>query len=122
MLDDFTIAQRVQDIQRDYAAHVAEIIVLRVTEETLKLRLNFENDSSLRVTERWQDGARFRYSYYWLNSRSELIVGWDNVPHHADISTFPHHKHTAQQSTPQPSAESSLGDVIAFIHSKIDKN
>lgn len=118
MSTDMTVVQRIQKIQRDFAAFAAEIVVLRVTEETFKLRLNFEDGSRLQVTERWQSGTQFRYSYYWLDAQDELIVGWDNVPHHAHISTFPHHKHITQQSTPQLSEETSLVDVLAFIQNQ----
>ncbi len=34
------------------------------------------------------------YSYYWLDPEGNIIEGWDNAPHHPEIESFPHHRHT----------------------------
>ncbi len=34
-----------------------------------------------------------KYSYYWMTPAGALIQGWDNAPHHVDVSTHPHHTH-----------------------------
>ncbi len=36
---------------------------------------------------------RLKYKYHWLSRDRTLISRWDNVPHHRDIDTFPHHVH-----------------------------
>jgi hypothetical protein len=33
-----------------------------------------------------------RYAYH-ISKGSELIIRWDNAPHHKQIKTYPHHKH-----------------------------
>ena len=33
-----------------------------------------------------------RYAYHVSNG-SQLVIRWDNAPHHRQISTFPNHKH-----------------------------
>lgn len=35
------------------------------------------------------------YSYHWQKAGGSLIKRWDNVPHHKEIDTFPHHLHLA---------------------------
>ncbi|MBE9594183.1 MAG: hypothetical protein IMF19_11995 [Proteobacteria bacterium] len=41
-----------------------------------------------------------------LQSESkELIARWDNVPHHPDLSSFPHHKHDKNGVHPSDSAD-----------------
>ena len=34
---------------------------------------------------------RLKYKYHLQSESGDLIARWDNVPHHRDISTFPHH-------------------------------
>lgn len=33
------------------------------------------------------------YSFHWQTDKGVLIKRWDNVEHHKEISTFPHHIH-----------------------------
>ena len=32
-----------------------------------------------------------KYKYQWQFETGDLITRWDNVPHHREIATFPHH-------------------------------
>ena len=36
---------------------------------------------------------RIKYKYQWQKENDDLIVRWDNVPHHKEIDTFPYHMH-----------------------------
>jgi hypothetical protein len=35
--------------------------------------------------------VRYRYHYSFVDNR--LIFRYDNAPHHAEVNSFPHHKH-----------------------------
>jgi len=35
------------------------------------------------------------YAYHYQNSEGALIFRYDNTAHHMNVTTFPHHKHTA---------------------------
>ncbi len=35
---------------------------------------------------------RDKYSYH-LQKNHELVIRWDNAPHHKELSTFPYHVH-----------------------------
>lgn len=85
----------------------------------VRFRLTFSDGSCLHVSEDWQSGALGAYSYYWLGSASNLIIGWDNAPHHASISTYPHHKHIGAQPNRQPSVERTLESVLTVIRSHL---
>ena len=37
--------------------------------------------------------GRPKYKYHLQSEAGDLITRWDNVPHHRDVSSFPHHKH-----------------------------
>jgi hypothetical protein len=33
------------------------------------------------------------YSFHWQSANGKLIKRWDNVPHHNEVDTYPHHLH-----------------------------
>ena len=37
----------------------------------------------------------YRYSYHYQDKDSNLIFRYDMAPHHKEIPSYPHHKHTA---------------------------
>ncbi|MBC8520454.1 MAG: hypothetical protein H8D26_00460 [Methanomicrobia archaeon] len=49
------------------------------------------NASVLHIRERYKDGELIKYSYHLM--KGDKVIRWDNVPHHKEISTYPHHKH-----------------------------
>ncbi len=57
----------------------------------LKIQARLINGWKLHV---WEHAApRFRRYAYHISKGSELIIRWDNAPHHRQVRTFPHHKH-----------------------------
>jgi hypothetical protein len=72
--------------------------------------------STLRVTESVNpEKDSTRYSYYWLTFGGDLIIGWDNAPHHKKINTYPHHKHIGGRKKVEPSEEKDLLSVMSHI-------
>lgn len=55
-------------------------------------RIVFYNGSILEFTESITPD-RFKYRYHYMDTESNLIFRYDNVPHHREIVTFPDHKH-----------------------------
>ncbi|MHA1673098.1 MAG: toxin-antitoxin system TumE family protein [Promethearchaeota archaeon] len=47
-----------------------------------------------------------------------LIIKWDNAPHHKELITFPHHKHSP---TVKESYSINLEDVINEIAKNLDE-
>jgi len=112
------IEKRVREITQKYAHLAQNLLVLRLTDETLKLILVLNDGTTLRVAERWQGKTLTRYSYYWLdarNNRNNLRIGWDNSPHHKRLENFPHHKHVGAQANRVASYEVCLEDVMAVL-------
>ncbi|NTU43470.1 MAG: hypothetical protein HGA78_10580 [Nitrospirales bacterium] len=33
------------------------------------------------------------YSFHWQSAEGQMVRRWDNVEHHKEIDTFPHHVH-----------------------------
>jgi len=59
------------------------------------------------------DIKRLKYKYHLQSGSGDLIARWDNVPHHRDIGTFPHHKHDKKDVHPSEPAD--LKSVIDKI-------
>ncbi len=58
-----------------------------------------------------------KYSYHYMNENKEMIFRYDNVRHHPEIKTFPHHKHT--ETGIIESEEPTLATVLNEIEQKI---
>jgi hypothetical protein len=56
---------------------------------------------------------RLKYKYHLQSESGELIARWDNVPHHRDISSFPHHKH--DKNGVHPSEPADLKAILDII-------
>ncbi len=110
---------RVIEIEQKYAHLVEDILILNLTDETLKIILKLHGGTTLRVAERWQSKVLVRYSYYWLDSENKLKIGWDNAPHHKDLNNFPHHKHLGQKEKISKSNEICLEDVMLVVQKSI---
>jgi len=78
------------EIVNDY-----EILSLLQDEDFYYLRIksNIGGDSVLHIKIYLSD-REYNYSFHWQKESGELIMRWDNAPHHQDNRTFPHHVHT----------------------------
>jgi len=83
-----------------------------------------ENVQLLRVKAKMIDGSELhvrealfshtsKYSYHWQTATGELVLRWDNAPHHPEIPTYPDHKHEGEKIC--PTARVSIEDVLADI-------
>jgi len=81
-----------------------------------KAELQLKDDSKLFIKEYVFRYNERKYAYHWADDSGCLICRWDNAPHWAEISTFPHHKHT--ETGVQESTETSLSDVLKVISRK----
>jgi len=108
-------------VLRDLASEIiAEIELLATPNPNLiRLRADLINSDKLHIREAWDEEALLRYAYYWLKQNDELRIGWDNAPHHPEVSTHPHHKHVATQENIQASDETNLEDVLRLIKKRL---
>jgi len=58
----------------------------------IKIKANLKDGSILYVRELVKADCSF-YSYHWQDAEGNLLLRWDNAPHHPAIPTFPHHLH-----------------------------
>src|SRR5947209_19459189 len=50
-------------------------------------------------------------------STGEMLLRWDNAPHHPEIPTHPHHKHDGERIG--PTARVSIEDVLAALATRL---
>jgi len=88
----------------------------------IKATVTFVNDSQLCIRE-FIDGRlrKIDYAYHYQDSDGKLVFRYDNTPHHADVTTFPHHKHVSDKPKPQPTREKTVIDVVSEIAKTISK-
>lgn len=116
------IENRVKEIEHKYVYLIEEILVLNLTDESLKIILRLRGGTTLRVTERWKGKVLVRYSYYWLDIDNKLKIGWDNAPHHKKYKNFPHHKHIGKKQKITESHEHRLEEVMTVLEKKLKAN
>jgi hypothetical protein len=84
-------------------------------------RLKFYDGSLLDFDEvillRNEQLIKLRYAYHYQSETGEVIFRYDNVPHHPNILTYPHHKHIG--SAIEPSLAPDLSEVLREIEQMI---
>jgi len=77
-------------------------------------RLRFPDHSRLQVVERLiverYTITKTRYAYHYQRADETAIFRYDNVPHHPELKTYPHHKHVGD--TVVASRPPDLGEVL----------
>lgn len=58
-----------------------------------------------------------KYRFHYMNKEGQMIFRYDNAPHHQEITSFPHHKHTPDKviQSPVPSLKDVLNEISAII-------
>jgi len=95
---------------------VKDLEVLEVVEEEnvqlLRVIVEIIDGSTLHIREALFPSAS-KYSYHWQTPTGELLLRWDNAPHHLHIPTYPDHKHEGERIN--PSARVSVEEVLAGV-------
>ncbi len=86
---------------------VKESIVLPDYEKLIAIAY-LTDGSILHIRERYSGGDLIKYSYHLM--KGDEVVRWDNVPHHKEIRTYPHHRHEGDQIL-----ESTEMDIILVL-------
>ena len=85
----------------------------------IKGRIEFSDESELffvEVVDTRLTIEKLKYSFHY-QKKDHLVFRYDNAPHHRQISSFPHHKHTEKDGV-----TSSTTPNIKHILNEIGKN
>ena len=92
-------------------------------EETvyLKGQITIIDSSTLEIsifaTESSEKLSIDKYRLHYMNNAGQMLFRYDNAPHHPEIDTYPHHKHTSDKIVPStmPSLKDILNEISAII-------
>lgn len=97
-----------------------DIDVLELVDEgvvqLLKIRAILKDASILYVTELHTADFQ-KYSHHWQARNGDILLRWDNAPHHKELKTFPHHRHEGNKVL--PSHRITVDEVIGVLNNKL---
>ena len=79
----------------------------------LKIKAEISNSTTLFIRE-YLSQNEHNYSFHWQRETCDLLMRWDNSPHHERVMTFPHHRHLSDGLVLE-SYEISVEKVLDFI-------
>ncbi len=58
-----------------------------------------------------------KYRLHYMNNTGQMLFRYDNAPHHPEIDSYPHHKHTPDKIVPStmPSLKDILNEISTII-------
>jgi hypothetical protein len=59
-----------------------------------------------------QGFRRLRYHYHYQYADGRMILRYDDKPHYPEVTTFPHHKHVAQEDRVAASSAPTLIETL----------
>lgn len=115
--------KKIENILDEYHHIIEDYIVNKQTftqeKGAIEGEVFFNDNSQLDFNEvvNTNQNSKQKYSYHYMDENKELIFRYDNVQHHRDIKTFPHHKHT--KNSIEESKEPNLAKVLTEIEKEI---
>lgn len=75
----------------------------------------FFTDASRLVAYESRTGAKFKYSYQWMDATNQTVFRWDNTTHFPQFNTFPFHRHTGPDEIPESFPMVTFEETLQFI-------
>lgn len=117
-----TISQSHENALAGYESIIKNIELLpSKSDRQSRFKVTFIDNTSLRVSETFYENKLIRYSYYYLDEKNELLVGWDSAPHHEHLKNFPYHKHVGANKKLGSSTRMNLEKALRFVEKRIKK-
>jgi hypothetical protein len=121
------ITQYFQEVESEIAGCI-HVVESSITKDQRSLHigmiegtLRFTDESSLHFIEFVDVKAgmeRYKYAYHYQDREENMIFRYDMAPHHPEIPTFPHHKHTPSNKVTACNPPA-LGQVLEEIDATI---
>ena len=90
----------------------------------IRIKCNLTNGDILEFAEyivvRKNKASIETYSYHWQDKAGGLLKRWDNVAHHKEVKTFPHHLHLPVEKV-VGSTDMNLKKVLTEIEKSLPK-
>ncbi len=91
-----------------------DVIYLKRTHEALhlKMKIYFSDGCELHTNEYVAFNTR-KYAFHFQDKAMNMLMRWDNAPHHKEIDTYPFHLHNGKQV--MPSSAMQLKDILEYL-------
>ncbi len=83
-------------------------------EGMIREKVLFVDGRVLYLMEYLEGETRAKYRFHLDDKDGNILFRYDNAPHHNDVKTFPHHKHTTGDKI-LPSKEMKFVEVLKEI-------
>lgn len=87
-----------------------------IKSDYIRIKAALIDGSELHIKE-YRTREQRSYSYHWQVGLN-MIMRWDNAPHHVNIPTYPHHVHTPKV---EPSNNIELQSVLVLLENLIER-
>ena len=116
MIEDYFL--RVEEILREFPSIRSRVLTQKIYNHFqgyISGKIVFENGHSLEFAEvvDTEQATKVKYRYQYMDEKQLLIFRYDNAPHHKEVKSFPHHRHTPNKVT--DSNEPGLNNILLEI-------
>jgi len=116
MIEDYFL--QVEEILREFPSIRSRVLTQKVYNHFqgyISGKIVFENGHSLEFAEvvDTEQTTKVKYRYQYMDEKRSLIFRYDNAPHHKEVKSFPHHRHTPNKVT--DSNEPGLNNILLEI-------
>lgn len=84
-------------------------------EGKIRIRLELTNNDTVDLFEYTVEEKNKliskKYHYHWQDQNRNIVLRWDNAPHHKELDNFPHHLHINDKVE----SLNFIPDIIIFI-------
>jgi hypothetical protein len=102
-------------------ALLSDPLVIKIVSFETKIRAHYTENLFLDIFYN-EESNRYDFALIY---HEERVLGWDNAPHHKQVSTHPHHKHefgVLYESDLEGDITSDIRKVLAYIETFIEQN
>ena len=116
MIEDYFL--QVEEILREFPSIRSRVLTQKIYNHFqgyISGKIVFENGHSLEFAEvvDTEQTTKVKYRYQYMDEKRSLIFRYDNAPHHKEVKSFPHHRHTPNKVT--DSNEPGLNNILLEI-------
>ena len=116
MIEDYFL--QVEEILREFPSIRSRVLTQKIYNHFqgyISGKIVFENGHSLEFAEvvDTEQATKVKYRYQYMDEKQSLIFRYDNAPHHKEVKSFPHHRHTPNKVT--DSNEPGLNNILLEI-------
>ena len=116
MIEDYFL--QVEEILREFPSIRSRVLTQKIYNHFqgyISGKIVFENGHSLEFAEvvDTEQTTKVKYRYQYMDEKQLLIFRYDNAPHHKEVKSFPHHRHTPNKVT--DSNEPGLNNILLEI-------